>query len=108
MQRLFKFLIVCTLGTLVLTQAPIFNETGKELTHDEDIDSIHIYINSTALDNAVNDVLKFKKLYLEKTKDEREQLRWAIANAYENAKAKAILNFGDTIVPILKKWGKIA
>lgn len=35
-------------------------------------------------------------------------MRWAIANAFKNAKAKSILNFGETVVPVLKKWAEAA
>ena len=74
--------------------------------HD-DVDHVGIYVNATAVDDLLEDINHFKHIYLNKTGEEIEQLRWALANAFMNCKAKLILNFGSTVAPVLKYWAKL-
>ena len=67
---MYKILILCALGTLVTPRREAF--MGHSLVVDpdsEDVESIHIYVNSTAVNNLADDLYNFKKQYLAKTKD---------------------------------------
>jgi hypothetical protein len=41
------------------------------------------------------------------TQPQREQLQTTLANAFQNAVGKTILNFGKTIVPVARDWAKL-
>jgi hypothetical protein len=59
------------------------------------------------VDDIMKDIHEFNHVYMNKTHNEIEQIRWALANAYKNAHAKMILNYGSTVVPVAKHWAKL-
>lgn len=104
---MLKFLIVALVSTLSLGKE-IIKHKSPPFGSLEDLDHAHITVNSTAIDELVKDMEDFRHLYMEKTKDQREQLIKALGNAYKNARAKATMNFGKTVVPVLEEWAEYA
>jgi acyl-CoA reductase-like NAD-dependent aldehyde dehydrogenase len=65
-------------------------------------------VNETAVEGFYNDAMKFGKLWLDTTQNERENVRKALADAYENAAARMLMNFGKTVVPIVSDWAELS
>jgi len=60
------------------------------------------------VESIYNDAMKFGKLWLDTTQKEREDVRQALADAYENAAARMLMNFGKTVVPVVSSWADLA
>jgi len=73
------------------------------LINNEDIQSVTVSINKTAVEKLFEDSIEFTEKWKNTTRYEREELRQALANAYKTTVAKITLNFGKTVPPVLEK-----
>ena len=67
-----------------------------------DISQFKISVNTTGINDAFKDWMTFEHKWLQTTKQERTHLRRAFADAFANAEARLILDFGKTVVPVVK------
>lgn len=61
-------------------------------------------VNTTAVDGIYEDGVKFYDKWMETTKNERENIRKAYADAYKNAMGRLILDFGKTVAPVVRNF----
>lgn len=66
-----------------------------------------IEINEKEIDEIIEDFKDFGERYITRTKAERIALMRKLKEAFKNTAAKMILNFGQTIPPVVKSWADV-
>jgi hypothetical protein len=99
--------LILLAGIATCEQKSMMNQNKSMDASSGEWKSVRISVNNTAVEDMYNDAMKFGKLWLDTTKNEREDVRQALADAYENTAARMLMNFGKTVVPVVSSFADL-
>jgi uncharacterized metal-binding protein len=92
---------------LGLMAAAVSAQATTSTTTQSEIETLNISVNKTAIDDLYEDYIEFRQKWKDTVGEEAHDVAIAIADAYKNAQAKMILNFGKIVTPTVRRWADL-